>query len=839
MTPQLTFDDPRFSDGNLDALRFDGDEPADAVAIALLTAYGVGTCDEGTVVSRAIRSAMRGTASPDDAVAKWLTEGPVPPEWADPVKIAAGQRFFDQWNFPITTCLFCSVLPTTLAAPHGAAVLAATSDLGSPRAVAARLAGTGRMLFDALTPATPCSLEPGGQGHTSVLCIRLLHAVVRQALLAGRGPGRTPWDDTHGTPVNQEDLLGSLLAFSVTVLDGLAELGIRVSDDEADAYLHTWSVIGALMGVDERLLPLHPQSVRVLADRITDRQVGPGPDGARLAVPLFDEMRESMPPGLGGFPAALTWRLAPDVAGLLAVARPGRMARRGVELACRATAAAQGVPWLRQFAVGPGARLSRRVLVSLMKDELKGDRPPVLVESSALWSATARGSWKPTRWGRTVPPGSGSGSGPGSRSHPGQAAGGPGGGDGGAAGAPQVGMIALASGMSAPRGTSGTPEIPRLVDAAAIEAIATEGYPFWEPVVDMVTRNRRITTAYAELSRMLAKAIAGPEGRWDTNWCTFASWTSATVGRHIATIPPRALRRAAQQGRAAAAAASPVPAAIPGAPPPDDTVTGRIIRTIMRRSNGTSYRILAAGNRVVFLNVGMAVVSFLKSFPSREAATRADAEVRWDRFWKAVESREDDLALADPSWVFTPAPAPRDLYLGFRQYFLAMRADDPELRSQHVLAGNLLVAAYEQRRLDGYVWAALGPRSEQDMRRLTLDSTGTVGGVRRWLTGLYARAVTRKLRLHLPGEDLRVDRPVPPPARDHDRWPALDTDTGVTLPALQALITRYQLAADGREARRSRNWTSYDERMRTVGYLFRLRQRQRSLFGDPLAPPAG
>jgi hypothetical protein len=361
----------------------------------------------------------------------------------------------------------------------------------------------------------------------------------------------------------------------------------------------------------------------------------------------------------------------------------------------------------------------------------------------------------------------------------------------------------------------------------------------------MVVRNQRITTAYAELSRMLAEAIAGPRGRWDTNWCTFASWTSATVGRHIATIPrraPRPPRPPRRRGRAAAADTPPapalVPAVLPGAPAPDDSLSGRIVRVIMRRTNGTSYRILAAGNRVVFLNVGMAVVSFLKYFPNREAATRPDAEVRWDRFWAAVQHQEDELALADPSWVFTPAPKPRDLYLGFRQYFLAMQSDGEDLRSQHVLAGNILVAAYEQRRLDGFVWAALGPRSEQDMRRLTLDSTGTVGGVRKRLTGLYARTVTRKLRLHLPGEVMRIDRPVPFPTGDHDRWKDLDTDTGVTLPALQALITRYQLGADERAERRSRNWTSYDERMQTVGYLFRLRQRQRSLFRNPLDPPA-
>jgi hypothetical protein len=822
----VTFDDPRFSDDHFDGMRFIGDDPADAVAIALLTAYGVGTCDEGEVVAQAIGSIMQGLASPDDAVNKWLTEGPVIPAWADPGRIAAGQRFFDQWTLPIVTCLFCVALPSTLAAPHGAAVLAATSDLGSPRTVAARLAGTGRMLFDALTPTPECSLEVGRQGHRSVLCVRLLHAVVRQALLSGRG--RAPWDAAHGTPVNQEDLLGALLAFSVAVLDGLTALGIRVADEEADAYLHTWSVIGSLLGVHEDLLPLDPGTARALAARVAARQLGAGPDGPRLARPLYGEMRRAMPLGFGGVPGAVTWRLAPEVAGLLALPRPRRLDRRSVDVACAVAATVQRVPWLRRIAVGPGSKVGRHVLVSLMDDELRGRRPRLLVESPAARDATARGPWgRLARWlGRD------------------------GGSPGGIGSAARPGPVAMGGATGAAGGAiGGTPQIPPPVDAAAIEAIASEGYPFWEPVADMVVRNRRITTAYAELSRRLARAIAGPQGRRDTNWCTYASWTSATVGRHIATIPPPRSPRGLGRGRGrdddgggpAGAEAGPVPSTIPGAlAPEDDTLANRIVRSMMRRGNGTSFRILAAGNRVVFLNVGLSVVAFLKHFPSREAATRPDAEQLWDRFWSTVERQDDELALADPSWVFTPPPVPRDLYLGFRQYFLAMQADDEQRRSQHVLAGNLLVAAYEQRRLDGYVWAALGPRSEQAMRRLTLDDSGTVGGVRRRLTGCYARAVTRRLRLHLPGgEVLRIDRPVPLPEREADRWPALESDDGVTLPALQALISRYLLAADRRAGYRSRNWTSYDERMRTVGYLFRVRQRQDSLFGDPLAPPPG
>jgi len=50
---------------------------------------------------------------------------------------------------------------------------------------------------------------------------------------------------------------------------------------------------------------------------------------------------------------------------------------------------------------------------------------------------------------------------------------------------------------------------------------------------------------------------------------------------------------------------------------------------------------------------------------------------------------------------------------------------------------------------------------------------------------------------------------------------------------LQALITRYELAAGVRRQRGARDWTSFDQRMRTIGTLFRARQRQADLFGAP------
>jgi hypothetical protein len=119
------------------------------------------------------------------------------------------------------------------------------------------------------------------------------------------------------------------------------------------------------------------------------------------------------------------------------------------------------------------------------------------------------------------------------------------------------------------------------------------------------------------------------------------------------------------------------------------------------------------------------------------------------------------------------------------------------------------------------------------MQRLIRDRTGVLGGIRRWPTGAYARLMTRRMTFVLPGEEILLRRRIPVAPNIEDRWDELDTDAEVTLPVLQALMTRYQLASAEDPDAGATNWTSYDQRMCTIGNLFRLRQRQAGLFDDP------
>jgi hypothetical protein len=62
-----------------------------------------------------------------------------------------------------------------------------------------------------------------------------MHASVRR-LSAASPYWKTEWN----VPVNQEDLLLTLMSFSWVVMDGLEKLGVTVSPTDQEAYLHSY-----------------------------------------------------------------------------------------------------------------------------------------------------------------------------------------------------------------------------------------------------------------------------------------------------------------------------------------------------------------------------------------------------------------------------------------------------------------------------------------------------------------------------------------------------------------------------------------------------------------------
>jgi hypothetical protein len=93
-------------------------------------------------------------------------------------------------------------------------------------------------------------LERYGKGFELTVRVRIIHALVRQAL---RNDPR--WDEAAwGVPICQAFLAYTLVEFCLIPLRGMAAIGAAFLPHEATAYYARWRYIGHLLGIDPALL---------------------------------------------------------------------------------------------------------------------------------------------------------------------------------------------------------------------------------------------------------------------------------------------------------------------------------------------------------------------------------------------------------------------------------------------------------------------------------------------------------------------------------------------------------------------------------------------------------
>jgi hypothetical protein len=278
----------RWSDALLDCMRRCGDPLADEPVAAVLKRGGV---DEVNAMMRTlVRVDQVVPRDLPDELETYLTQTLPLPEWADQNKIERGQRVFERWGVYICICLFCASLPSSYAAAKGVQVLHMTARLDTD--TRRRVLETGQFLVDVLSFG---SLDEKGKGRRTIQRVRLMHAAVRHLIKARNAERPGVWDPEWNEPINQEDLAGTLLAFSGVVLEPLRLLGIRLPARDIDAYLHLWNVIGHLMGVHDELLVRDADDAAALIATIERRQFKPSSAGQELSSALLDLLDELTP----------------------------------------------------------------------------------------------------------------------------------------------------------------------------------------------------------------------------------------------------------------------------------------------------------------------------------------------------------------------------------------------------------------------------------------------------------------------------------------------------------------------------------------------------------------
>jgi hypothetical protein len=305
--------DDRWSNEFLNAMRQVTDPVADDVIRDVVDRHDL------QMLNRILRSLVENDEIvPDDLPARvyeFLDETAALPDWADSQLIARGQSTFLLHAPETVLLLFYASLPSAYASCKGAQVLHMTRRLIG-RYAWRRIIETAQFLVDVMTPG---GLSPQGHGIRSAQKVRLMHASIRHYIL-NVPQWRDIWDPDWGMPINQEDLAGTLMTFSTLIIDRIRRFGVKMNDEEAAAYLHSWKVVGHLLGIRPDLLPVDVADGHALMHTIFRRQWEKSEAGRELTDTLVQMMEDRTPHLIRGLPhTALRYFAGDHVADLLAV----------------------------------------------------------------------------------------------------------------------------------------------------------------------------------------------------------------------------------------------------------------------------------------------------------------------------------------------------------------------------------------------------------------------------------------------------------------------------------------------------------------------------------------
>jgi hypothetical protein len=274
------------TNARLNQLRQHGDPVADRVVEAVFSRGGVGEVNK--LMHTLVRVDQPIPAQLPEEVQKYLKQTVSLPDWADPSKIERGQKLFELSGLEITLCLFCASLPSSYAASKAVKVLHLTAQLDTN--TRRRVMETAQFLFDVLSKG---SLGKRGKGLRTIQKIRLMHAAVRLLIRERHKQQPNIWHRDWGKPINQEDLAATMLVFWYVVGQPMSQLGVDVSEEDQEAYLHLWNVIGHQLGVRDELLISDVAQANAFIDLIRRRQFKASPEGqemTRALLVLLDQL---------------------------------------------------------------------------------------------------------------------------------------------------------------------------------------------------------------------------------------------------------------------------------------------------------------------------------------------------------------------------------------------------------------------------------------------------------------------------------------------------------------------------------------------------------------------
>ncbi|KFY13990.1 hypothetical protein V491_06192 [Pseudogymnoascus sp. VKM F-3775] len=229
----------------------------------------------------------------DPVVTKFWEDVHTVPEWVNWDQIKRGQDVFYRYGEASMTGLAFSSLLGGMAAARIVETLARTGGF-APRVARNRMLETTQFVLQVTNSLE--SVQPGGDGHISAIRVRLLHAMVRNKILA-MAKERDDYYDVKefGTPINDLDSIGTISTFSAQLIwIALPAQGIYMREQEIEDYVALWRLVAYYMGTPTEVLRT-PASTKAIMESIIDADLKPSNSSKVLACNIIEALADKAP----------------------------------------------------------------------------------------------------------------------------------------------------------------------------------------------------------------------------------------------------------------------------------------------------------------------------------------------------------------------------------------------------------------------------------------------------------------------------------------------------------------------------------------------------------------
>lgn len=208
------------------------------------------------------------------------------PEFINRDKVKMAQDFFDKESNLYLALLGFYSLPYCYAFADGAQVLIRSKRIIED--IGRRLSETALFLLDSYKPGTFLGDD---QALLTIAKVRLIHAFSRYFV----SHYAKDWQAEWGIPINQEDLIGTNIAFSLMVMRGMEKLDRFPGTEVHEAVLHYWKIIGHYLGIDTAYWPETAKEAYELEKLIRKRNLNASEAGEILTKSLLGFFEKNLP----------------------------------------------------------------------------------------------------------------------------------------------------------------------------------------------------------------------------------------------------------------------------------------------------------------------------------------------------------------------------------------------------------------------------------------------------------------------------------------------------------------------------------------------------------------